>query len=111
MVSPITVKSYGLLAKTICVCPPLTVKHKNGNSGFGSSIPFEKEGIKFVSTCACMWCTAIKGLSNASDNDLANCAPTNKLPIKPGDCVNAIASTASSLQFAVCSAVSTTGTI
>ena len=37
----------GLLATTICVCPPLTVRHKNGKAGFRS-------GIRLANTCACM---------------------------------------------------------
>ena len=48
IVWPITSSSEGDLHKTICVCPPLTVKHKKGNYGFGSLI-------RFASTCACIW--------------------------------------------------------
>ena len=47
MVSPSIIISAALLHLTICVCPPLTVKHKKGKLGLGSSI-------KFASTCACI---------------------------------------------------------
>ena len=47
IVSPIICWLVGLLHNTIWVCPPLTVKHKNGKLGFGSKI-------KLANTCACM---------------------------------------------------------
>ena len=57
-----------------------------------------------------MWFTAIKGICNASDNDLANELPTKREPINPGPCVKAIAESCSFFIFALRNAASITGT-
>ena len=59
----------------------------------------------------------MSGIFNANAIDLANCAPTNKLPINPGACVNAMAFNCANCSLRVNSgnaffnAASTTGTI
>ena len=47
----------------------------------------------------------------ASDNDFAKDNPTNKLPLKPGPLVTAIALICDKLAFAFLIAASTTGTM
>ena len=56
-----------------------------------------------------MWFTSIKGILSASDKDLANDKPTNKLPLKPGPSVTATALSWLVVIFACFKAKSITG--
>ncbi len=104
MVSPTTLIFKGLSTRTICVCPPETVKHKKGNLGCGSSI-------KCAKTCACIWLTVIIGMFKPKAKALAKEAPTISEPISPGPSVKATALNSSFCTPARFNAASTTGII
>ena len=88
------------------MCPPETVKHKNGN--FGVGFP---SSIKCARICACKWLIVIRGIFIPMANDFAKELPTKREPKRPGPFVKAIASISSFWILAFFIAESTTGII
>ena len=56
------------------------VKAKKGNVGLSNPSSL----IKWARICACIWFTAINGISKANAKDFAKEAPTKSEPISPG---------------------------
>ena len=106
-VSPKTCMSKGLFTLTIWVWPPEIVSAKKGKSGLSLS----GSCIKWAKMCACIWFTAIKGMSKAKDIDLAKDVPTINDPTNPGPFVKATADKSLILIPASLITFSTTGRI
>ena len=99
--------SRGESTRTICVCPPLTSRHRNGKSGWGSCR--SGRSMKCERMCPCRWLTSTIGMLRAIESPLVNDTPTSSEPSRPGPRVKAMASRSEAVRPASRSAVSTTG--
>lgn len=107
IVVPMISISSGESTRTICVCPPLTSRQRNGKPGWGSSR--SGRSMKCERICPCRWLTSTIGMSCATESPLANDTPTSSEPSSPGPRVKAMASISPTVSPASRSAVSTTG--
>ena len=107
IVVPMISISSGESTRTICVCPPLTSRQRNGKPGWGSSR--SGRSMKCERICPCRWLTSTIGMSCATESPLANDTPTSSEPSSPGPRVKAMASRSEAVRPASRSAVSTTG--